>query len=79
MEEFITAAVFNYPHEIAILRHRLEQENIPHYFENEATTSVAPMYSIALGGIRLRVHPDDLAAVQLILDQLNDPTQLNIV
>lgn len=79
MEEFITAATFNYPHEITILKHRLELENIPHFFENEATTSVAPFYSIALGGIKLKVHPADLQAVKAILDDLNNRSQLTIV
>ncbi len=79
MEEFITAAIFNYPHEITILKHRLELEDIRYYFENEATASVAPMYSIALGGIRLKVHPCDLPAVQSILDDLNNRSQLTIV
>jgi hypothetical protein len=79
MEEFVTAAIFNYPHEITILKHRLEMENIPHFFENEATASVAPMYSIALGGIKLKVHPSDLQAVKAILDDLNNRSQLTIV
>lgn len=79
MEEFVTAAIFNYPHEITILKHRLEQEDIAYFFENEATTSIVPMYSIALGGIKLKVHPNDLPSVQKILDDLNDPSQLTIV
>jgi len=79
MEEFIVAAIFNYPHEITILKHRLEQEDIAYFFENEATTSVVPMYSIALGGIKLKVHPNDLTAVQAILDDLNNRSQLTIV
>lgn len=80
MEEFITAAIFNYPHEITILKHRLDQEGLSYYFENEATASVAPMYSIALGGIRLKVHPNDLETVRAILDELNNnTTHLTIV
>lgn len=79
MEEFVIAAIFNYPHEITILKHRLEQEDIAYFFENEATASVVPMYSIALGGIKLKVHPNDLPAVQIILDDLNDPSQLTVV
>ncbi|SCY85749.1 putative signal transducing protein [Flavobacterium caeni] len=79
MEDFITAAIFNYPHEITILKHRLEQEGIAYFFENEATASVAPMYSLALGGIKLKVHPNDLQAVQAILDELNNRSQLTIV
>ena len=79
MEAFITAAVFQYPHEITILKHRLEQEGIAYFFENEATTSVAPMYSIALGGIRLKVHPNELPAVQAILDEFNNRSSLTVV
>lgn len=79
MNDFITAAVFNYPHEITILKHRLELECIVHFFENEGMASVAPMYSIALGGIRLKVHPNDLPAVQAILDDLNNRSKLTIV
>lgn len=79
MNPFVTAAIFNYPHEIAVLKHRLEMEGIAHFFENEGMASVAPMYSVALGGIRLKVHPDDLDTVRSILDDLDDPTRLTIV
>jgi len=72
MEKFITAAVFNYAHEITILKHRLEQEGLQYFFENETTASVSPMYSIAFGGIKLKVHPNDLSTVNQILAELND-------
>ncbi|HEU0135992.1 MAG TPA: DUF2007 domain-containing protein [Flavobacterium sp.] len=72
MENFITVATFNFPHEIMILRHRLEQEGITFFFQNETTATVAPMYSIALGGIKLKIHPNDLDVVKKILDELND-------
>ena len=72
MENFITAATFNYPHEIMILRHRLEQEGIQFFFQNETTAMVAPMYSMAFGGIKLKIHPNDQEIVQSILDELGD-------
>ena len=78
MENFITIAVFDYPHQIEILKHRLNMEGVAYYFENEATTSVAPFYSMALGGIRLKVHPNDAEAVRAILDELDD-NRLRIV
>jgi len=77
MEEFKTIAVFNYTHEIVILKHRLDQEEIQYYFENETMSSIAPFYSNALGGIKLKIHPNDFERVQNILDELN--TNLNIV
>lgn len=77
MEEFKTIAVFNYPHEIVVLKHILELEKIPFFFENELTLSVAPFYTHAIGGILLKVHSNDFETVQEILDQLN--THLKIV
>lgn len=71
MENFKTIAIFNYAHEIVVLKHRLDQEEIQYYFENETMTSVAPFYSNALGGIKLKIHPNDFERVQAILDELN--------
>ncbi len=79
MEGFITIAIFYYPHEIEILKHLLNREGIAYYFENEAMLSVVPMYSIALGGIRLKIHPNDAELVQQIIDSLDDKTDLRIV
>lgn len=76
MESFKTIAIFNYQHETVILKHLLEQEEIPYFFENEMTLSVAPMYSAALGGIKLKVHPNDFEQVQEILDNLNNPLKI---
>jgi len=76
MESFKTIAIFNYLHETVILKHLLEQDEIPYYFENEMTLSVVPMYTTALGGIKLKVHPNDFEEVQQILDQLNNPLKI---
>lgn len=79
MEKFITVAVFNYPHEIAILKHRLEQEEIQFFFENETMMNIVPMYSQALGGIKLKVHPEDETIAREILNELNGNENLKIV
>ncbi|CAA9202482.1 hypothetical protein FLA105534_04103 [Flavobacterium bizetiae] len=76
MESFKTIAIFNYQHETVVLKHLLEQEEIPYYFENEMTLSVIPMYTTALGGIKLKVHPNDFEEVQQILDNLNNPLKI---
>lgn len=70
MQAFETIAIFNYPHEIVVLKHRLEQEGIPYFFENETTLGIAPFYTTALGGIKLKVHPKDFETVQNILEDL---------
>ena len=72
MTEFITIATFNFAHEIAILKSILEREEIPHLFQNENLVSIDPLASIAYGGIKLKIHPNDKETVQTILDNLNN-------
>ena len=79
MEKFVTIAIFNYPHEITILKHRLEQEEIQFFFENETMMNIVPMYSQALGGIKLKVHPEDEALAKEILIEFNGNHNLKIV
>ena len=77
MKDLITIAVFNFPQEIAVLKSILENEGIVHYFENETIVSVDPFASLAYGGIKLKIHPNDREVVQQILDNLN--TNLKVV
>ncbi|MBZ4043585.1 DUF2007 domain-containing protein [Flavobacterium hibisci] len=76
MESFKTIAIFNFEYETVVLKHLLEQEDIPYFFENEMTLSVVPFYTTALGGIKLKVHPNDFVQVQRILDNLNNPLKI---
>ncbi|WP_417938944.1 DUF2007 domain-containing protein [Flavobacterium sp. RS13.1] len=76
MESFKTIAIFNFEYETVVLKHLLEQEDIPYFFENEMTLSVVPFYTSALGGIKLKVHPNDFGEVQQILDNLNNPLKI---
>lgn len=76
MKDFITIAVFNFPQEIVVLKSILENEGIVHYFENETIVSVDPFASIAFGGIKLKIHPNDIQIVQQILDNLNNRLKL---
>ena len=77
MEEFITIATFNFPHEIIDLKSILQNEGIAFFFQNETLVSVNPLASYAYGGIQLKIHPNDFETVQTILDELNN--NLNIV
>lgn len=72
MTDFITIAIFNFPQEIVVLKSILENEGIVHYFENETIVSVDPFASLAFGGIKLKIHPNDKEIVQTILDNLNN-------
>lgn len=74
MKDFITLAVFTYPHEYAVLKLLLEQEHINHFFENEMMIGVFPFYSNALGGIHLKVHRNDLERAREIISSLDNTT-----
>lgn len=79
MNDFVTVAVFDYPYEITVLKHLLDQSEIQYFFENETMMNIVPMYSQALGGIRLKVHPNDVGTVREILKKLEDDSNLKIV
>jgi hypothetical protein len=71
MNEFITIAIFNSHTEIIVLKSVLENKGIIHLFENETLISIDPFASIAYGGIKLKIHPNDNEIVQEILDTLD--------
>ena len=79
MENFITVAVFNYQHETLIIKNLLEQEGIAYFFENETIVGIDPFATIAYGGLKLKVHPNDEATVKEILKKLNEDDHLKIV
>ena len=67
MTEFVTVAIFNFTHEITILKTILDNNRIPYLFQNENLISVDPLASFAYGGIILKVHPNDVEQVKKIL------------
>ena len=79
MERFETIAIFTYPSEYAILRLLLEQETIRFIFQNETMIGVLPFHSNALGGIRLKVHPEDKDLAIQILNKWKGSPHLRII
>lgn len=79
MKEYITVAIFNYQHETFIIKNLLEQEGIKYIFENETLVSIDPFASIAYGGIKLKVHSNDLERAKQILDSFKNDNHLKIV
>jgi hypothetical protein len=79
MKTFVTLAVFDYTHQIEIIKHRLDTEGFHYFFENEIMSSFAPMYSTALGGIKLKVHPNDFENIKSILQEMKYENNLRIV
>lgn len=79
MENYTTVAIYTYQSEYAVLELLLQQAGIRYVFQNETMISVLPFHSNALGGIRLKVHPDDLDHTKDIITKLNNDTELRIV
>ncbi|MVO10590.1 DUF2007 domain-containing protein [Flavobacterium sp. TP390] len=79
MKDFVTIAIFNFPHETYILKNLLDQENIVHFFENETLVAIDPFASIAYGGIKLKVHPKNIQKAKEILDRFHNDNHLKIV
>lgn len=76
MAEFQTIAIFNYPHEVLILKSVLNNKGIQYLLLNENLIAINPMATIAYGGIQLKVHPNDFEIVQEILDNLNNNLEI---
>lgn len=79
MKKYTTIAIFTFPSEYAVLRLLFDQEGIHYIFENETMISVLPFHSNAFGGIRLKVHPEDVVKAREIMNELDTPNNLKIV
>lgn len=79
MNNYIKIAVFTYPHEYAVLKLILEQHKIRFFFQNETVIGIIPFYSNALGGIFLKVHPQDQEEAKKILEDFQHKNSLRIV
>jgi hypothetical protein len=80
MLDFVKIAVFSFPHEYAVLQLLLENKNVRFFFQNETAIGVMPFYSNAIGGILLKVHPDDVDTAEMIVEKFNEGnTDLKVV
>lgn len=79
MLNYIKIATFTYAHEYSILQHLLEQESVRFYFQNETVLGVLPFYSNAMGGIFLKVHPEDVLEAKEIIERYKSKSNLDII
>jgi len=78
MKDFKTIAIFTFPSEYAVLQLLFDQQEIRYVFQNETMISVLPFHSNAFGGIRLKVHKDDIIKAKRIINELNDTSEVKI-
>lgn len=67
MDRLITVAVFTLPHELAVVRARMEAEGITCFAKDENTVAAHPFYSNVIGGIKLQVPAEQVAQAREIL------------
>ena len=67
MRNLETVWSFPYQHQMLIIRGRLESEGIETFVQDELTIQIDPLYSNALGGIKLMVQPQDVVRATEIL------------
>ena len=63
----ITLRTFEYPLEITLLKSMLEDSGIPVFVKDEFTILMNPLYSNAIGGIKLQVLEDDIEKATEVL------------
>jgi DNA-directed RNA polymerase subunit RPC12/RpoP len=68
-DKLITVLTVTYPHELIVIRGRLESEGIACFAQDELTVQVNPFYSNAIGGIKLQVRESDYSKAVEILEQ----------
>ena len=67
MQNLVTIWSFPYQHQMLIIRGRLEAEGIETFVQDELTIQIDPLYSNALGGIKLMVQQQDAERANEIL------------
>lgn len=67
MDTYITLKTFTYPSEAYILRGKLESEGISCFLQDELTVQSNPLYSNAVGGVKLQVKEADLSEATSIM------------
>ena len=70
MDNLVTLITFNFMHDLAILKGRLEVDGIECFVKDEYTVTANPLYGPAVGGIKLQVRESDIENAKQILIEL---------
>lgn len=73
MNDWVTIATFNYPHQAALLKGRIESEDILCNTKDEMTATANPLYSNAIGGVKVQVRQSDVNKIIPILREVGYP------
>lgn len=68
----ITLRTFDNSINAHLLKSKLESEGIPCYLFDENINTLNPLYSMATGGIKLRISSNDLERAEAIIAEIED-------
>jgi hypothetical protein len=69
MNDWVTVATFMYPHQAAMIQAKLESEGIECFLKDKNTADANPLYSVAIGGVKLQVRANDVDRVTPMLKE----------
>jgi hypothetical protein len=75
MSTFVTVAIFNYAHEAAIPRARLESEGILCFLKDEQSMYLQPFFTFNGSGIKLQVNAEDAEDAIRVLEDAGYETE----
>jgi hypothetical protein len=70
--KLVTARIFDNAIDAHMLKSKLESEGVLCYLQDEHTISIDPLYSNAVGGIKLRIKEEDIEKTKLILQEIEN-------
>jgi hypothetical protein len=70
MNEWVTIATFNYTHQAALLKGRIESDGFLCNIKDELIVNTNPLYSNAIGGVKVQVRDCDVQNVIPLLKEL---------
>ena len=70
--KLVTLAAFNKPYQAHLAKSRLEAAGVPAFIRDEHLISINPLYSPALGGVKVQVPDVHLKEAREILDSTPD-------
>lgn len=79
MSTFRTVAVFSFPAQAAVIKGKLESENIHVILRDEFTIATDPFATTALGGVKMDVYKEDyIKALGIIELHAPDSVQVDV-
>ena len=75
--KLITAKIFDNPIDAHLLKTKLESEGVNCFLFDEHTVSIDPLYSNAIGGIKLKISAADIEKTREILNEIEKTPYTN--